>query len=179
MCYFMKQILDIYLEKHIGRLPNYWKGEQMVAPPDECAHEVLDVIPLVMRAIRAELRSHRAVDLTVPQFRVLVFLKNNPGVSLNEVSAHLGLTPPSTSKLIDGLFERQLVLRHTCVEDRRRVKLTLTEKGASLLETSYQETRARFEERLSILTEPERAIVVQAMQALRSVFSLRVADANS
>jgi DNA-binding MarR family transcriptional regulator len=151
----------------------------MLAPPEECAHEVLDVIPLVMRAIRAEFRSHRAADLTVPQFRVLVFLRNNPGVSLNEVSEHLGLTPPSTSKLIDGLVDRQLVFRHTCAEDRRKVNLTLTDSGGSLLEISYQETRARFEERLSGLTETERAIVVQAMQALRPVFSRRVSDANS
>ncbi len=151
----------------------------MLAPPEECAHEVLDVVPLVMRAIRAEFRSHRAADLTVPQFRVLVFLKNNPEVSLNEVTEHLGLTPPSTSKLIDGLVGRQLVLRHTCAEDRRKVNLTLTVRGASLLETSYQETRARFEERLAVLTEAERAVVVQAMQALHSVFSRRVPDANS
>jgi DNA-binding MarR family transcriptional regulator len=151
----------------------------MTIPPDECAHEVLDVVPLVMRAIRAEFRSHRAADLTVPQFRVLVFLKNNPGVSLTEVSEHLGLTPPSTSKLIDGLVERQLVLRHTCAEDRRKVNLTLTDGGASLLAASYQETRARFEERLSALPETDRAIVIQAMQALRSVFSRRGSDANS
>jgi DNA-binding MarR family transcriptional regulator len=147
--------------------------------PVECAHEVLDVVPLVMRGIRAELRSHRTADLSVPQFRVLIFLKNHPGVSLSEVSEHLGLTPPSTSKLIDGLVERQLVLRQACPEDRRKINLALTDVGATLLAASYQETRARFEERLSVLPEADRLTIIQAMQALRSVFSRSVSNANS
>ena len=37
--------------------------------PDDCAREVLEVVPLIMRAIRTDMRSHRTPDLSVPQFR--------------------------------------------------------------------------------------------------------------
>jgi len=114
----------------------------------------------------------------VPQFRVLVFLNRKPGASWSEVSDHLGLTPPSTSKLIDGLVGRQPVGRHACTDDRRKITLTLTDGGESLKAFSHQETRARFEERLSVLPEPDRAIVIQAMRALRPIFTPGESNAN-
>jgi hypothetical protein len=38
---------------------------------------LLDVLPQVMRAIRAEMRSHRALGLSVPQFRALGFVRRH------------------------------------------------------------------------------------------------------
>ncbi|MGA2378038.1 MAG: MarR family transcriptional regulator, partial [Spirochaetia bacterium] len=67
----------------------------MTRKEDECAREVLDVVPSVMRFIRTEMRSHRALDLTVPQFRSLVIIERAAGTSLTGVAEHLGLTPPS------------------------------------------------------------------------------------
>ena len=49
---------------------------------DECARQLLDTTPQVMRFIRAEMRSHRGHDLSVPQFRTLTFINRNPEVSL-------------------------------------------------------------------------------------------------
>ena len=60
-------------------------------------------MPSVMRFIRTEMRSHRALALGVPQFRSLVLIERTAGTSLTGVAAQLGLTPPSASKLVDGL----------------------------------------------------------------------------
>ena len=89
---------------------------------DQCAHELLEVVPLVMRTIRTEMRGHRGADLSVPQFRTLVFLGNHGGASLSDLADFIGLTLPSVSKLIDGLVTRKLVARKVCTNDRRRVK---------------------------------------------------------
>jgi DNA-binding MarR family transcriptional regulator len=77
----------------------------------DCAREILDVKPVVMRFIRAEMRRHRAPGLSVPQFRTLVFIERSEGSSLGTVAEHLGLTPPSACKLVDGLRERRLIFR--------------------------------------------------------------------
>jgi len=71
-----------------------------------CAREVLEAVPVVMRFIRAQMSSHRALDLSVPQFRSLVFIERNGGSSLGEVAENLGLTPPSASALINVLQGR-------------------------------------------------------------------------
>jgi DNA-binding MarR family transcriptional regulator len=138
---------------------------------DECAHEVLDVIPLVMRVIRAEMRRCRTPDLTVPQFRALVFLNRCPGASLSEVAEHLGLTPPSTSKMIDGMVERNLIARQTSASDRRRIALAPTPRGESILESARKDTQAQLAEALSGLPASECATVVQGLRALRTIFA--------
>ncbi len=138
--------------------------------PEECAREVLDVVPLVMRAIRAEMRSHRTPDLSVPQFRALLFLKRNPGASLSAVSDHLGLTPPSASKLVDGLVARGLVARQVSPTDRRRVMLVVTPPGAAILESAAQATQNHLARSLAQLDDDGRAAVLEGMQALRTLF---------
>jgi DNA-binding MarR family transcriptional regulator len=139
----------------------------MSVSPDECAHAVLDVVPLVMRCIRAEMRSHRAPDLSVPQFRALVYLSRQEGPPLSDVAEHLGLTAPSTSVMVDGLVSRGLVERKVHSNDRRRVTLILTPMGRAAMESAYKLT----ESRLAELQEPERATIAQAMQTLIAVFT--------
>ncbi len=101
----------------------------MTLSPQEAAHQLLEVIPVVMKEIRSEMRSRRSPDLTVPQFRALSFVNRNVGSSLLEVANHLGLTPPSTSRLVDGLIYRNMMTREDHPYDRRRVKLTVTHLG--------------------------------------------------
>ena len=64
----------------------------MVATTEECARELLEVVPLVMRDIRTQMRSERTPDLTVPQFRTMLFIDRNMGASLSEVAEHIGIT---------------------------------------------------------------------------------------
>ena len=100
---------------------------------DECARQLLDTTPQIMRFIRAEMRSHRGHDLSVPQFRTLTFVNRNPEVSLSHLADHLGLTLPSTSKLVDGLVNQKIIIRHKSKEDRRRLTLALTKSGEDIL----------------------------------------------
>jgi DNA-binding MarR family transcriptional regulator len=142
----------------------------MTVTPDRCARQLLEVAPLIMRAIRAEMRAGSR-DLTVPQFRALGFVSRNPGASLSDVAEHMGLTLPSMSKLNDGLVARKLVTRVTATADRRRIVLAPTPRGRALLETRRAATQARLAERLASLPPADRAIVVDAMRALQPVFT--------
>jgi DNA-binding MarR family transcriptional regulator len=120
--------------------------------------------------VRAEMRRHRAADLSVPQFRTLTFLSRQAGASLSQVAEHIGLTLPSMSSLVEGLVERKLILRNPHSVDRRRVTLTLTARGQSVLEAAHGATQAALAEKLAALSAQDRTIVVQAMLALRPLF---------
>jgi DNA-binding MarR family transcriptional regulator len=142
----------------------------MAVSPDECAKLVVDVAPLVMRTIRAEMRRRRTPDLSVPQFRTLTFLSHHEGASLSAAAEHIGLTLPSMSKMIDGLVARNLVKREMHPDDRRRVTLALTARGQSAWGAARDATRTALAEKLSVLSAQDRIAVVQAMQALRPIF---------
>lgn len=67
-------------------------------------------------------------DLTLPQYRVLVFLVPR-GRPASHVAGLLGVTPSTVTSVVDGLVARGLVERSSDPADRRRVVLSLTPSG--------------------------------------------------
>lgn len=143
----------------------------MTADPEESARKLLEVVPIIMQDIRSEMRRRRSLDLTVPQFRVLAFVNRNEGSSLWEVASHVGLTPPSTSRLVDGLIARGLMARNDYPADRRRVRLTVTGHGLAILEASTQGTVSYLADKLSGVDADNREAIDKAVEALRTVFA--------
>jgi DNA-binding MarR family transcriptional regulator len=143
----------------------------MITSTSECAREVLDVVPAIMRVIRTEMRRHRSSDLSVPQFRAMTFINRNPGCSLLTVAEHLGLTSPSACRMIDILVGRELVYRQISLKDRRMINLSMTDKGQSILEISRKGTMENLATILSSLTPSEQSTIMDAMKILRPVFS--------
>jgi DNA-binding MarR family transcriptional regulator len=139
--------------------------------PEESARELLDVVPLVIREIRSQMRSRGSADLSVPQFRTLAFVNRNKGSSLCEVADHMGLTSPSASTLVDNLIERGMMTREENPDDRRRVRLTVTSRGRAILETSTRGTMTYLAKKLSSVSIDDREAIVKAMETLRSVFT--------
>ena len=98
-------------------------------PRKQCAEQLLDIVPLMMRAIRAQVRSRGGGGLSLPQFRALAFLGRNESAMLGDVGEFLGLTLPAASKLIEGLVAAGMVSRRADPVDRRKVMLRLTAAG--------------------------------------------------
>lgn len=143
--------------------------QSLVKPtPDGCAREILEVVPIVMRGIRQEIRKHGARELSVPQFRSLSFINRHKGASLSEVAEHIGLTLPSMSTMIEGLVVRNYAVRRTDSSDRRRMTLTLTERGQTILQSARAATQARLAERIGRLQETDRKTIIASMQILRN-----------
>jgi len=145
----------------------------MTATPDDCAREIVDVVPLVMRVLRSEMRSNRGPGLSVPHFRVLAYLNNNEGACLSDAAEHVGLRLPSMSTLIDALVARGLVSRAPSTRDRRRLALCLTPRGRSTLAAARHATQARLAKMLTQLAPADQVTVVTAMQALRPLLASR------
>ena len=137
---------------------------------EDTARQVLETVPAVMRTIRAEFRGQRSRDLSVAQFRTLAYIKNNDGASLSSLAAHIGLTLPSISKLIDGLVGRGLVTRSSDQEDRRKICLQLTGTGKNELEAAYDHTQAFLVDKISSLPKEDLDTVSRSMQILKSLF---------
>ena len=138
---------------------------------EQCAREVLEVVPLVMGVIRSQFRKYGALELSVPQFRTLLFLSQHKGASLSEVAEYIGLMLPSMSALIDDLVKRKFAVRRTSPNDRRRMKLTLTEHGRATLRLARGATQTYLAEQLNHITQADRVTIVKAMQALKPIFT--------
>ncbi len=135
---------------------------------EQCAALALDLAPMLMSLMRQELNAHQTLDLSVPQFRTLRFVARQPAASLSNLAAHLGMTLPAASKLVDRLFEQELVTRTTATTDRRRVELTLTVRGKFALDLAVITAQARLAEQLADLPEQALDECIQALTVLRT-----------
>ena len=142
----------------------------MTSPSQECADEVLDVIPLIMRSIRKEMRSHRSPGLSVPQFRALAFAGRNSGATLGELADHLGLMPPAASAIVEGLVTLRLIERSANAADRRRICLALTATGQEKLTDTRKIARRCLAELFFPLSGTECGQISNAMKMLRGLF---------
>ena len=129
-------------------------GEEFAISADGCAGLLLEIVPLIMRAVRS-IHIEQAIDLTVGQFRTLLFVQRHKGASLSEASEFLGLTLPSASKLVDQLVKRGFLDRENDPEDRRRMVLRLTARGNALLKDAHTAVRAQLAEVLKGLSGAE------------------------
>jgi DNA-binding MarR family transcriptional regulator len=143
-----------------------------------CALRVLDTVPVVMRFIRAEMRSKRARGVSVPQFRSMAFLRTNEGSSLSQVAEHVGLSMPAMSRLVDGLVKRGLLARDTSESDRRKVTLRLTARGQDMIRAARKWTEQRLAAVLENLPKDQRAGITDAMTVLKSAFTQSVQGAD-
>ena len=138
---------------------------------DECADEIIEAVPIVMRVIRSKLREHGAVEMSIPHFRTLTFIYNNDGASLSKVAEHIGLSLPAMSTLVDGLVSRGLMVREENRKDRRRMTLSLTRRGRAKLDSAYKATRVQLAKSLRRLSSSDCAMIITALRLLRSSFS--------
>jgi DNA-binding MarR family transcriptional regulator len=69
-----------------------------------------------------------AVDLSLPQYRLLLFLSRRTEVA-SGLAGRLAVSPPTVTTLVDGMVARGLVERTPDPDDRRRVRHELTGAG--------------------------------------------------
>jgi DNA-binding MarR family transcriptional regulator len=116
------------------------------------------------------MRKHRQ-GLSVPQFRALIKVRHEAGVSLSEVAEHLGASLPTASRIIAKLVNRGYLTRTESNKDRRQMVLHLTPLGRSLVDAAMESTQAQMETDLANLSHDQRDQVRDAMKILRGLFA--------
>jgi DNA-binding MarR family transcriptional regulator len=90
------------------------------------------------------LRQWERSHVTLPQLRVLYYLRRHPDATTGELARRLGITVSTTSGLVIKLVDRGLVVRGSLADDRRQAPLRLSDDGAALLGELSDDTRAFF-----------------------------------
>ena len=104
-----------------------------------------------------------AVDLSLPQYRVLGLLDERSAVS-SDLAERLAVRPPTVTAVVDGLVARRLVERRTVVADRRLVDHVLTDEGRRVLARADAAVHGRLHEIAGCLGDPVE--VTQAFDGL-------------
>lgn len=140
---------------------------------DDAATAILETIPATMRAIRNRMRTSDGHDISVAQFRVLLFVRRHPGTSLSPVAEHLGISLPAASQLVSRLVRDGLLSRRPSRRQVRCVELDLEDAGREILAERDARTRAWLSAALSSLDDAALERLVSALSDLRAIASDR------
>jgi DNA-binding MarR family transcriptional regulator len=136
----------------------------------ESARDILQIVPLVMRAVAAELRA--AGELPAPaQFGLLSVLSQRSR-TLTELASLQGVSLPTMSTSISSMVDRGWVRRCAPDEDDRRVVMVeVTASGRGALDRVARAAEAHLAEVLAPLDGPARRRLHAGLGVLRKIFT--------
>ena len=104
--------------------------------------------------------------LTVPGYNALYFIRNNEGCNQEALVAALHIDKANVARLVERLEKEGCVLRSVNSQNRREVRLSITERGSAVWEDFNTCIQAWSTELMSNLTDQQRQnffVTVQQM----------------
>ncbi|MFF6783570.1 MarR family transcriptional regulator [Streptomyces sp. NPDC012510] len=133
--------------------------------PEDVARQVLDAVeslaPLWFSAVEDV-----TPRLSPRQVMALRTVRRRPELNLTALAEQLGVGLPTASRLCDRLEAAGMLQRDLRLDDRREVRLVLTERGRQFLADVTESLSARLTDALGAMPPAERARVEQALRAL-------------
>ncbi len=127
------------------------------APFQNDVRTALDAIRRIIQALRVGARAvERDLGISTAQLFALQQLAAAPGASINDVAARTFTHQSSVSVVIRRLVEQRLVAKVTAQDDRRRVRIALTERGRRVLRRAPSPVQERLIAALAALDDAER-----------------------
>ncbi len=137
---------------------------------EESAHELLAILPLINRLMISELRREAGDDTTMPQFRVLSYLAEEP-LTMSMIARRRRVSLQSAGELIQALVDRGWINRVPDPSDRRQTLLHLTDTGRQQYEQVNSRMLTHLIPLMENLTTEEMTAVEVALNALRRVLA--------
>lgn len=116
-------------------------------------------------------------DLSFQQWIALKVVRDGIVGSAGELSAELGITTGATTRMIDLLESRGLLVRDRTAEDRRVVRLAVTEEGRDTVAVLQERVVSSWNALVADFTQDEAKLLVTLLTKLLAAAE-RVAGVN-
>lgn len=80
----------------------------------------------------------RTVDLTAPQYAILILIDRNENCTPGDLVAPMGISQNNLVRIVGDLIDRHYVTKETHPHDRRARRLALTDAGRAALRTAHE-----------------------------------------
>lgn len=136
------------------------------------------VIYLYTESRRITKEVARRANLTGPQLTVVKMLEQIGDLSLSELSERIRAQNSTVTGIIDRMEREGLVVRARSSEDRRVVKIKLTDKGAKLAREIKVEPMEIFRSALESLSAQESRDLMKILTKIAKRVQASVSQAN-
>lgn len=118
----------------------------------------------VFVAVAARSLAEHEAEVSLQQYRALVVLGSRGAQRPVDLAEALGVEPSTATRLCDRLVDKRLISRRRGAGDRREVRLDLSRRGRTLVESVTRRRRQEIARILAAVADAERAAVVQAFR---------------
>lgn len=136
----------------------------------EATMEIFDNLRRVFQVIHEYSKTaERSTGLTGPQLWALKLLYNTASMRVSDLARKMFLRPPTVVGILDRLEGRGLVSRTLSKEDRRVVKIDLTEQGRELVTKAPEVAQDMLMKGLDELSIEQFSCVEEGMKLMAKV----------
>lgn len=152
--------------------------ESPLVKSQNVASEILKLLPELGKALSTSVPDRvRHQGISNAQVRAVVHLAEYGPQTMGELAQGLRITTPSTTGLINPLAGMGLVQRERNDEDRRVVKVSLTEKARAMAGQVLAQRRREVEQALEGMDDEARLNFLEGLRRLAEIYDTDTDDA--
>ncbi|MCM3135532.1 MarR family transcriptional regulator [Paenibacillus polysaccharolyticus] len=106
------------------------------------------------------------------------FKQDHPGLKVSEISALMRVKSPTITPVIRGLEDEGLVERTMDPEDRRAVRITITDAGRAIIRAAHEERMRTFNRLVEHLGEEDSLQLTELLSKVYTYFDAQVSGQN-
>lgn len=128
-------------------------------PLEKAIEEMVRIPPIVHRKLHRDLfkvvLEEVGVNIAPHYMMIMRVIQESGPLSSSEIGETLSIAKSQMTHSVDKLIELGMVGREHGTEDRRKIEISLTDKGRSMLGRVDQTINEHLKERLAILSDDE------------------------
>ena len=126
-----------------------------------------EIVRILVRKLGLLERSEACCcGVTLTQRHAIVEIGRSKEINLNTLAELLNLDKSTMSRAIDTLVNQALVLREVTTENRRYIKIKLTEKGDEIFRGIEENMEAYYKNIISLVPEAKKSQVQESLELL-------------
>ncbi len=164
----------------------YQMGCKTLHNSTDLAAELLDIVPKLLRRLRADLPLDAEVAEDCPNWRGVTEVHATPGqlsllqtlvaherCTMQELADYMAVAPSTVTAMVKRLLAQEYIERSRGDSDWRTVWVTPTSAGRQVVSVYQQARQAMLERRLKQLNDDERARILAALPALQHLIEVQ------
>jgi len=119
----------------------------------------------------------RSTGVTPPQLMVMQTLRENTQLTTGELAKEMVLTQATVTSILDRLEKKELISRERGKEDKRKVWVSLTEKGTELMKGAPTTQQDIFVRNFEDMQNWEQSMIVSSLERIAFMLNAQHLDA--
>ncbi|MEK6714672.1 MAG: MarR family transcriptional regulator [Candidatus Omnitrophota bacterium] len=144
--------------------------------PEISLSEFADKLNQLMPAIIKEFARRQTNELykgkiTLPQFLILGFLERGGESRMTDIARFMGITTAASTGIVDRLVRAGYTVRSYDINDRRIIRMKLTQSGSILVKKVNKERRAMIIDIFGKISQAEREKYLEILTHIYSILT--------